>query len=96
MIRRIYYGHFFCHVLHQDYIVAKGHDWRALERRMLDGLERRGAECPAEHNVGHHYPARPQLAAFHRSNDPRNQLNPGIGRTSRRRDWRDDRQEGGE
>jgi D-lactate dehydrogenase len=85
--RKLYYGHFFCHVFHQDYVVARGKDVATIERRMLDRLHRRGAECPAEHNVGHHYRARPQLAAFYRSNDPRNQLNPGIGRTTKHRDW---------
>jgi D-lactate dehydrogenase len=36
----IYYGHFFCRVFHQDYIVREGHDPKALEHRMLEHLER--------------------------------------------------------
>jgi len=84
---RLYYGHFFCHVFHQDYILKKGVDPLALEHRMWDLLDARGAEYPAEHNVGHLYPAKPALAAHYRALDPGNRLNPGIGQTSRQRDW---------
>lgn len=84
---RLYYGHFFCHVFHQDYILKQGVDPLALEHRMWDLLDRRGAEYPAEHNVGHLYPAKPALQAHYRALDPGNRLNPGIGQTSRRRDW---------
>jgi hypothetical protein len=38
-------------VLHQDYIVSRGHDTRALEHQMWKLLDARGAECPAGHNV---------------------------------------------
>ena len=89
LVHKIYYGHFFCHVFHQDYIVAKGHDARALEHHMRELLDRRGAEYPAEHNVGHLYPAKPGLAAFYRALDPRNQFNPGIGCTSSHQGWRE-------
>ncbi|MFC3526893.1 D-lactate dehydrogenase [Paracoccus mangrovi] len=84
---KLYYGHFFCHVFHQDYVVKKGHNPIALEHRMWDLLDRRGAEYPAEHNVGHLYKAKPQLADFYRGLDPTNSLNPGIGQTSRHRCW---------
>jgi D-lactate dehydrogenase (quinone) len=87
VIHKLYYGHFFCHVFHQDYIVRKGVDPIALERRMLLLLEQRGAEYPAEHNVGHLYKAKPALSEFYKSLDPRNVLNPGIGQTSRRDCW---------
>ena len=33
-------------------------------------------------------PIEPTLAAFYRRLDPGNRFNPGIGKTSRRRDWR--------
>lgn len=89
MIHRLYYGHFFCHVFHQDYIVAAGNDPERLKHRILQNLDGRGAEYPAEHNVGHMYKARPELEAFYRSLDPRNQLNPGIGLTSRSRGWKE-------
>ena len=58
---------------------------------MLERLLRRGAEYPAEHNVGRHYRAKPQLVDFYRTNDPRNQLNPGIGCTTMRRYWERER-----
>lgn len=83
LIAKIYYGHFFCHVFHQDYLVKKGVDPEALEQRILETLDRRGAEYPAEHNVGHCYPAKPALAEHYRQLDPLNRMNPGIGKTSR-------------
>ncbi|ORM80601.1 D-lactate dehydrogenase [Pantoea deleyi] len=84
---RLYYGHFFCHVFHQDYIVKKGVDVPALKAQMLAILQARGAEYPAEHNVGHLYQAKPQLAAFYRQLDPTNSFNPGIGKTSKQKGW---------
>ena len=87
LVHRIYYGHFFCHVLHQDYVVAKGCDAHALEARILETLDRRGAIYPAEHNVGHLYDAAPTLASHYRTLDPTNRFNPGIGRLPRTRDW---------
>lgn len=84
----LYYGHFFCHVFHQDYLLAKGHDPEAFEHQLLDLFDARGAEYPAEHNVGHLYPAKPDLADFYRELDPGNRLNPGIGKTSKARFWR--------
>ncbi|MCH6482895.1 D-lactate dehydrogenase [Pseudoxanthomonas sp. LH2527] len=89
MVARLYYGHFFCHVFHQDYIVKKGEDPLAVEHRLWDLLDARGAEYPAEHNVGHLYRAKPALAAFYRALDPTNTFNPGIGQTSKRADWKE-------
>jgi D-lactate dehydrogenase len=89
ILHKLYYGHFFCQVFHQDYVVAKGEDPHALEAAMLALLDARGAEYPAEHNVGHLYPAKPALAEFYRSLDPRNQLNPGIGKATKARFWAD-------
>lgn len=87
LIHKIYYGHFLCHVLHQDYIVASGHDCLTIEHRMWHLLDQRGARYPAEHNVGHLYPAEPSLAAFYRALDPGNHLNAGIGGMSKRRHY---------
>ncbi|KAF1712152.1 D-lactate dehydrogenase [Pseudoxanthomonas kalamensis DSM 18571] len=87
LVAKLYYGHFFCHVFHQDYIVKKGADPLAIEHRMWKLLDARGAEYPAEHNVGHLYRAKPELVAFYRELDPSNSFNPGIGQTSKRRDW---------
>ena len=85
--KKLYYGHFFCHVFHQDYVVRKGHDCLALEHAMWKLLDARGAEYPAEHNVGHLYQAKPALADFYRSIDPTNSLNPGVGQTSKCAHW---------
>lgn len=87
LVHRLYYGHFFCHVLHQDYIVKKGVDVAALKAEMLQLLDKRGAEYPAEHNVGHIYKAKPDLAEFYKTIDPTNSLNPGIGKMSRRKHY---------
>lgn len=87
LVSRLYYGHFMCHVLHQDYVVKKGADPKALKQAMLEILDKRGAEYPAEHNVGHLYPAKPDLAAFYKSVDPTNSMNPGIGKMSRNRNY---------
>ena len=37
---KLYYGHFMCHVFHQDYIVKKGHDCMELEHQMLELLDK--------------------------------------------------------
>ncbi|MET0352263.1 MAG: D-lactate dehydrogenase [Rhizobacter sp.] len=89
VVHKLYYGHFFCHVFHQDYIVKKGVDPLAMEHRMWELLDARRAEYPAEHNVGHLYVAKPGLAGFYRGLDPTNTFNPGIGHTSRARGWED-------
>lgn len=83
ILHRLYYGHFMCHVLHQDYIVKKGVDVKRLKAAMLAILDKRGAEYPAEHNVGHLYHAKDDLAEFYRSLDPTNSMNPGIGKLSK-------------
>ena len=87
VVKKLYYGHFFCHVFHQDYLIRKGADPVAIEHRMLALLDARGAEYPAEHNVGHLYRAKPALAGHYRELDPCNQMNPGVGETSRVRNW---------
>jgi D-lactate dehydrogenase (quinone) len=86
-VRKLYYGHFFCHVFHQDYIVRKGHDPLAIEHAMWGLLDHRGAEYPAEHNVGHLYRAKPALERHYRALDPSNSFNPGIGQTSKHAHW---------
>ena len=84
---KLYYGHFMCHVFHQDYIVKKGHDCMELEHQMLALLDKRGAQYPAEHNVGHLYEAKPELRKFYKALDPTNSFNPGIGHTSKKKHW---------
>ena len=84
---KLYYGHFFCHVFHQDYIVKKGYDCEELEHKMLKLLDKRGAQYPAEHNVGHLYEAKPTLKKFYKALDPTNSFNPGIGKTTKKKYW---------
>lgn len=84
---KLYYGHFMCHVFHQDYIVKKGYDCMELEHQMLELLDKRGAQYPAEHNVGHLYEAKPALRKFYKSLDPTNSFNPGLGHTSKKKYW---------
>tara|TARA_R110000772_G_scaffold268630_2_gene396934 strand:+ start:4582 stop:6273 length:1692 start_codon:yes stop_codon:yes gene_type:complete len=84
LLNKFYYGHFLCHVFHQDYLVRKGEDVQAVKEALLALLEKRGAEYPAEHNVGHHYHAKPALAKNYKTLDPTNTLNAGIGGLSKK------------
>ena len=84
---KLYYGHLFCHVLHQNYIVKKGVDGDELKKKLLKIYDKRGAEYPAEHNVGHEYNAKPSLLNFYKQLDPTNRFNPGIGKTTKLKDW---------
>jgi D-lactate dehydrogenase (quinone) len=87
IVHKLYYGHFMCHVMHQDYVVRKGCDPKALKAAMLALFDTRGAEYPAEHNVGHLYKAKPDLVAHYKCCDPTNSFNPGIGKTSKARNY---------
>lgn len=80
LVKRLYYGHFFCHVFHQDYILKKGEDVREVKEQLLTLLKNRGAKFPAEHNVGHLYEAGDSLKTFYEQLDPTNRFNPGIGK----------------
>jgi D-lactate dehydrogenase len=88
MIHKLYYGHFLCHVFHQDYIVKKGVDPLAMEHAMWQLLDARKAEYPAEHNVGHLYIAKPALKNHYQQLDPTNRFNVGIGHTSKLKYWK--------
>lgn len=88
---KLYYGHFLCHVFHQDYVLAKGAVPHQVKNAMLAVLDTRGAQYPAEHNVGHVYASKPEQHAFFRALDPTNSFNPGIGDDSKHRHYGDDR-----
>ena len=60
---------------------------KVLKAAMLELFDRRGAEYPAEHNVGHLYKAKPDLAAHYKCCDPTNSFNPGIGKMSKARNY---------
>ncbi len=85
LVMALYYGHFMCHVFHQDYIFKKGTDIEAVKKLMIERLEAKGAKLPAEHNVGHVYEAEPVLRAFYERLDPTNTFNPGIGKQPKQR-----------
>ena len=88
ILHKLYYGHFMCHVFHQDYVIKKGYNCEEIEEEMLKLLDKRGAQYPAEHNVGHLYHANDDLKNFYNSLDPTNTFNPGIGKTSKKKDWK--------
>lgn len=85
---KLYYGHLFCHVLHQNYVCKKGVDAKALKKELLKTFDARGAEYPAEHNVGHEYYAKEPLRDHYKKLDPTNSFNPGIGWTSKKKNWK--------
>jgi D-lactate dehydrogenase len=80
---KLYYGHFFCHVFHQDYVVKKGYDPVKVKEQLLAFIQGRGAKYPAEHNVGNMYEADQELANFYKKCDPTNSFNPGIGKMNK-------------
>ncbi|MEC7481154.1 MAG: D-lactate dehydrogenase, partial [Pseudomonadota bacterium] len=82
-----YYGHLFCHVMHQNYVLKKGADAKLLKGKILETFDARSAEYPAEHNVGHEYFAKDALKNFYRELDPTNSFNPGIGKTTKLKNW---------
>ena len=86
--KKFYYGHLFCHVQHQNYILKKGVNAENLKKQLLETYNERGAEFPAEHNVGHEYQAKSSLINFYKSLDPTNTLNPGIGMSSKLKNWK--------
>ena len=84
---KLYYGHLFCHVMHQNYVLKKGADAKQLKNKILETFDARSAEYPAEHNVGHEYYAKDALKNFYRELDPTNSFNPGIGKTTKLKNW---------
>ncbi|MGJ8525380.1 Quinone-dependent D-lactate dehydrogenase [Halomonadaceae bacterium LMG 33818] len=87
LVKKLYCGHFLCHVMHQDYVLKKGESSLDFEHAMWKILDQRGAEYPAEHNVGHLYKAKPSLKSHYMALDPCNCFNPGIGQTSKLKYW---------
>ncbi|KAB1645357.1 D-lactate dehydrogenase [Gulosibacter chungangensis] len=83
----VYYGHFFCHVMHQNHVAKKGVDTAKLKEQMTKLLTDRGAAIPAEHNYGRIYEAPESLESFYKELDPCNVFNAGVGNTSPRRNW---------
>ncbi|MBF0658158.1 D-lactate dehydrogenase [Psychrobacter sp. NG25] len=85
--KTFYLGHFFCHVMHQDYLLHPEVDSKKFKDDILAFYDQRHIEYPAEHNVGHVYTAKPALHSFYKKLDPTNSLNPGIGQTEKWKNW---------
>ncbi|MGO2654479.1 MAG: D-lactate dehydrogenase [Pseudoclavibacter sp.] len=83
-----YYGHFFCHVMHQDYVAKKGVDPEKLHDQIQELLEARGAKLPAEHNYGRLYHMPESMVEHFKELDPTNTFNAGIGGTSPKKNWK--------
>lgn len=88
LLESVYFGHFFCHVLHQDHVAKKGVDPVALKQEMTALLESRGAAVPAEHNYGRLYRPRTDGRALPAAR-PLNMFNAGWGRRRRAGGGRD-------
>ena len=80
-------SHFFCLVVHHDFVLKKGVDPAAFKAKYLASLDARGAKYPAEHNVGHLYTAEPDLSDFYRRLDPTNTFNSGVGKMSKNKHY---------
>ena len=87
LLESVYFGHFFCHVLHQDHVAKKGVDPVALKKEMTALLKSRGAAVPAEHNYGRLYPAPDPMIEHFQQLDPLNMFNAGVGETSPHKRW---------
>ena len=85
--KTFYLGHFFCHVMHQDYLLKPKTNAKQFKEDLLAFYDQRHIEYPAEHNVGHVYPAKTELHYFYKKLDPTNSLNPGIGQTEKWKNW---------
>ena len=88
LLLKSYYGHFLCHVLHQDYVVRLGVDCDEVRSELLTLVELRGAKYPAEHNFGHAYDAPTSTKNFYEACDPTNTFNPGVGGMSKKKHYR--------
>ncbi|MDY3127053.1 MAG: D-lactate dehydrogenase [Corynebacterium sp.] len=82
-----YCGHFFCHVLHLEYVAKKGVDANKLHDEIQAWLEQRGAKLPAEHNFGRLYHMPAEMVEHFKQLDPTNTFNAGIGGSSPRKNW---------
>ena len=57
---KLYYGHLFCHVIHQNYLLKKGVKAEDVWTKLLKFYDQRGVNT-LKHNVGHEYNAKPVL-----------------------------------
>ena len=76
-------GHFACMVFHWDFVLKKGANKEFVKDLILKKFDSINAKYPAEHNVGHLYKADSCLSSHYKNLDPTNTLNPGIGKLSK-------------
>lgn len=82
-------SHFFCHVMHQSYVVdTRKCDGDMVEAIFKDYFAKRGAMYPAEHNFGHTYSTPDTVQDFYRSLDPTNSFNAGVGKMSKNKNYK--------
>ena len=74
--------------MHHNYITKKNANAEEVKNKLLEIYKSKGAKYPAEHNVGHEYKAKSHLEKFYRGLDPTNFFNPGIGKTSKKINWK--------
>ncbi|MBB3304675.1 hypothetical protein FHW71_001199 [Enterobacter sp. Sphag1F] len=70
-------------------MLKPGYDAKVFKEEVKRYLEQRGAKYPAEHNVGHLYQASCEHVEHWKQLDPTNSCNPGIGKTSKKKFWRE-------
>ncbi|XP_063933717.1 quinone-dependent D-lactate dehydrogenase-like isoform X2 [Zophobas morio] len=76
--RRLRYMHFACNVAHEDL---------SFPPSFQKALKANGIRLPAEHGHGVEYEAPPETQQRWRELDPLNMMNPGVGKTSFKRNY---------
>ncbi|MFP1527317.1 hypothetical protein ACLB1R_04860 [Escherichia coli] len=89
LVHKLYYGHFMCYVFHQDYIVKKGVDVHAFGKNNLNCCHSVARNILPNITSVICIKHRRHLQKFYRENDPTNSMNPGIGKTSKRKNWQE-------
>jgi D-lactate dehydrogenase len=86
---RLRYIHFGCNVVHEDLVFEKGTDLDHVKKQIKHDLGHNyGIALPAEHGHGTEYAAPPETQERWKRLDPTNSLNPGIGGTSKKRNYK--------
>jgi D-lactate dehydrogenase len=80
--------HFGCNVVHEDLVFEQGADLEHIKKQIKHEFsDQYGIALPAEHGHGTEYIAPPETQERWRKLDPTNSLNPGIGGTSKKRNY---------
>jgi D-lactate dehydrogenase len=88
--------HFACNVAHEDLSFPPSFqsksgllptDVEGLTSMIKEALKANGIRLPAEHGHGVEYEAPPETQQRWRELDPLNMMNPGVGKTSFKRNY---------